>query len=251
MPSYRLFFVTELPGLPEFPETGRVFGERRKVRLGDCNENGRMRLDALLRFAQDLSDDDTTSAELAANSDWVVRSVSAKCAKPAAYGESLDMRTACSGLGSRWAERRIEIWGDQGSSYELAVMWICLDPVTHRPKPLSSDFLEIFGTAAAGRKVRASRLLDLDHSIDEAHRFVTRVSDFDVFGHMNNAAYGALIEQLSQGSLEGPFTTLIDFYSGVPITDEVSASVRAEGDQKELVFWYKMGQAAAAIVQKD
>ncbi len=240
-----------MPELPSFPETGRVFGEIRKVRLGDCNETGRMRLDALLRFAQDLSDDDTTSADIAADSNWVVRSVVAKCSKPAIYGESLNMRTACSGLGSRWAERRIEIRGDQGSEYELAVMWICLDPVTHKPKKLSSDFLEVFGESAAGRKVRASKLLDIDHSVDQTHKFLTRVSDFDVFGHMNNAAYGALIEQLSQGWLAGSFSAIIDFYSGVPITDEVRASVTADGDQNKLVFWHKMEQAAAAVVQKD
>ena len=188
--------MTALPNITEFPENGRIFSKNRKVRLGDCNQAGRMRLDALLRFAQDLSDDDTTDAQLAADSNWVVRSVVVKCGKPAALGESLSMRTACSGLGSRWAERRIEIRGSQDAEYDLVVMWICIDPVTHRPKRLSEDFLETFGSAAAGRKVKASRLLNVDHSVDETATFLTRVSDFDVFGHMNNAAYGALIEQL-------------------------------------------------------
>ncbi len=243
--------MTALPNIPEFPESGRIFQENRKVRLGDCNQAGRMRLDALLRFAQDLSDDDTTDAQLAADSNWVVRSVVVKCGKPGALGEALDMRTACSGLGGRWAERRIEIRGQLGCEYDLVVMWICIDPVTHRPKRLSEDFLETFGLAAAGRKVKASRLLDLDHNIDETATFLTRVSDFDVFGHMNNAAYGALIEQLTTGSLDGEFTAVIDFYGGVPVTDKVEISADSQGDLKQLVFWHKMEQAAAAVVQKD
>ena len=47
--------------LAPLPEVGRRFTGERKVRLGDVGRSGRLRLDALTRYTQDVSDDDTTS----------------------------------------------------------------------------------------------------------------------------------------------------------------------------------------------
>ena len=44
------------------------------MRLGDVDPDGRLRLDALTRYTQDVSDDDTTDAGLDVEPGWVVRS---------------------------------------------------------------------------------------------------------------------------------------------------------------------------------
>ena len=54
------------------PLAGRTFVGSRRVRLGDCSPGGRIRLDAIARYLQDLSDDDTRDAGLAQMT-WGVR----------------------------------------------------------------------------------------------------------------------------------------------------------------------------------
>ena len=41
------------------PGRGRVYTASRRVRLGDADPGGRLRLDAIARYVQDVSDDDT------------------------------------------------------------------------------------------------------------------------------------------------------------------------------------------------
>ena len=44
------------------PERGRRFTAERPVRWGDTDRHGRLRLDALARFLQDVANDDTRDA---------------------------------------------------------------------------------------------------------------------------------------------------------------------------------------------
>ncbi|HEX2302423.1 MAG TPA: hypothetical protein VHH57_02265, partial [Gaiella sp.] len=45
------------PSLP-IPTSGRTFSAERRVRLADMDEHGRLRLDAVARFLQDVAIDD-------------------------------------------------------------------------------------------------------------------------------------------------------------------------------------------------
>ncbi|MGZ4700494.1 MAG: acyl-ACP thioesterase domain-containing protein, partial [Ilumatobacteraceae bacterium] len=90
------------------PNGGRTFAGERRVRLGDCSPGGRLRLDASARFLQDLSDDDTRDAGFAQMT-WVVRRTVIDVLRFPVYLEAVDMLTWCSGMGSRWAERRVDI----------------------------------------------------------------------------------------------------------------------------------------------
>ena len=90
------------------PIDGRTFAGSRRVRLGDCSPGGRLRLDAAARYLQDLSDDDTRDAGLAQMT-WVVRRTVIDVWQFPTYLEPLDMVTWCSGIGSRWAERRVDM----------------------------------------------------------------------------------------------------------------------------------------------
>src|SRR3954453_17359154 len=101
------------------PAAGRTFTGRRRVRLGDCSPGGRLRLDATARYVQDLSDDDTRDAGLAQMT-WVVRRTVIDVARFPTYPDPLEKVTWFSGLGSRWAERRVAITGASGGSISLA-----------------------------------------------------------------------------------------------------------------------------------
>src|SRR3954449_9792258 len=134
------------------PAAGRTFTGRRRVRLGDCSPGGRLRLDAAARYVQDLSDDDTRDAGLAQMT-WVVRRTVIDVARFPVYLDPLEMVTWCSGLGSRWAERRVDITGASGGSMRSATLWVHLDSESLRPVPMSSAFDQIFVPSSLGRTI--------------------------------------------------------------------------------------------------
>ncbi len=184
-------------GEPPVEGAGRRFTGHRKVRLGDVTVGGRLRLDALTRYTQDVSDDDTTDAGLSTEVGWVVRRTVVRVERAAVLGEELRFTTWCSGLGRRWAERSLEIRGEgcDGARYRVATLWIAMDPAAGRPTALTEQFLALYGEAAAGRTVQA-RLTNPKPRLDgPGWPWPLRVADLDTLGHVNNAAYWAVVEE--------------------------------------------------------
>src|SRR4051794_19491083 len=60
--------------LPARPGVGRSYAGHRAVRLGDVTPKGRLRLDALARYLQDVANDDATEGIGEDAMAWVVRS---------------------------------------------------------------------------------------------------------------------------------------------------------------------------------
>ena len=133
------------------PGTGRRFTARRRVRLGDVDRHGRMRLDAIARHLQDVASDDAADSGL--DGGWVVRRTLIVAARPAVLGEDLHLTTFCTGTGRSWAERRTSIVGDAGRAVEAVSLWVHVDPATGRPLALGEAFHARYGEAAGERRV--------------------------------------------------------------------------------------------------
>jgi len=213
------------------PTKGRTFSGARRVRLGDVAPSGRIRLDALARFLQDISYDDTHDAGLNPRLGWVVRRTVMEIQRWPRYGELVDLITFCGGIGSRWSERRVAIRDDAGPLVEAATMWVHLDPDNGRPKPLPQEFHDLFGEAAGGRVVSA-RLHHRDPPSDaERTPWPTRSVDFDVHAHMNNAVYWVAVEHFLPLSDPLPAVRVeLEFRQQITPTDPVVVrSVVSEG----------------------
>jgi acyl-ACP thioesterase len=178
------------------PAAGRVYEGARRVRLADVSPAGRLRLDAAARFLQDLSADDTADAALPDAEAWVVRKTVIEVAAFPRYLEGLQLATWCSGTGSHWAERRISIAGERGGAIEAATTWVHIDLDSGRPTRIPSGFDDLYGEAHGGRRVKA-RLDHPDPPDGELDGFPwpLRFTDFDVLGHVNNAACWQIVEQ--------------------------------------------------------
>ena len=194
------------------PRAGRSFEGERRARLGDCSPGGRLRLDAAARYLQDLSDDDTRDAGFAQMT-WVVRKTVIDVRQFPTYLEPLHLVTWCSGLGSRWAERRVDAHSAGGGSLSSATLWVHLDPATLRPASLTDQFDQVFAPSAAGRSV--STRLSLGELPEDAELadWPTRFVDFDVMEHMNNAAAFVVVEEVlsARRDLRAPLRVVVEY----------------------------------------
>jgi len=177
---------------------GRVFERPLRPGLADVAPTGRVRLDALARWLQDVAYDDVDDAGLVEQATWVVRRLRVRVERFPRFGERVSLRTFCSGLGRMWAERRTTI----GGAVEAVALWVHLDPDTLRPKPFSDEERAVYAGSAARRRVRA-RLRHPDPSPRATREpWWFRAADLDLAAHVNNAAYWALVEERLLGGPE-------------------------------------------------
>lgn len=222
------------------PETGRRHTGRRRVRWGDADRHGRLRLDALARYLQDVANDDTRDAGHDPMAPWVVRSTAVEVRVPPRIGEELALTTFSGGLGSRWAERRTSIVGDRGGHVEAAATWIAIDAGTGRPARLDEGFLATYGEAARGRKVHARRTLPDPPAGLEGRPWAVRSTDLDPLGHVNNAAtWEAVEDELDRlGVVAG--AALLEYGGEVAPGDDVRLA-SAVGEGGAVSLWITVG----------
>jgi acyl-ACP thioesterase len=178
------------------PDRGRRFDATAQVHLGDVGRDGQLRLDAVARLLQDVAADDADDSGLGASSGWVVRRTLIDVARPATLGERLALTTFCSGTGRSWAERRTSITGLDGASIEACSLWVQIDLDTGRPAPLGPLFAARYGEAAGGRRVSSRLTLPAPPPDAERRPWPVRVTDLDVFDHVNNAIHWAILEEV-------------------------------------------------------
>lgn len=212
--------------LPE-PVDGRVFRTTRRVRLAEADPSARLRLDAAARILQDVATDDSHDLGSLRARAWVVRRTVIEQVAAARYNEELSLSTFCSGLGSRWAERRISMRGSRGGRIETVTLWVHVDPGTGRPMRLTDDFVAVYAASTAGREVTARQehepVLPED---DDVHTMPwwPRVTDLDVLDHVNNAASWEVVEQAIDRAVERGLSDL-----------DRSGRLRAEVEFREAV----------------
>lgn len=202
--------------LVTLPERGRVFGAPRRPGLADCAPSGRLRLDAIARWLQDVAYLDVEDAGLAEVAVWVLRRTRIAVAPFPRFAENLQLATFCSGAGRMWAERRTVITraGESRPLVQAIALWVHLDPVSGEPVPLTPAEIDAYGATVVDWQLPAR----LRHprprpgGTEPAGRWQFRAVDCDLAGHVNNAAYWQVLEEelLSAGGSEGAEPETID-----------------------------------------
>lgn len=222
------------------PDQGRIHSHRRRVHLADTSPKGRARLDALARMLQDVSDEDTTDAGFPPDEPWVVRRVDLGIESFPTFRDMVTVSTWCSGIGGRWAERRVRIVGDSGGRVEAAVLWVHLD-AAGRPARLPDRFDALYASAARGRKVRARLHLDAAPTGAAGTAFPLRRSDFDLMGHVNNAVSWIPVDDAlaDDADLQAPIRVTLEHPGPIDRGDDPTVVVERGGDGFDL--WITVG----------
>jgi acyl-ACP thioesterase len=157
----------------------------------------------LARYLQDAATDDWADADLSPDEIWVVRRTRVRVAGGGGWpslGDRVDLTTWCGGTGPAWAERRTDLEVNGVLMVETVALWVPLD-ASGRPLRLGQEFHDVFGEAAAGRRVPGR--VPVAPVLTGATRrpWPIRRADLDILGHVNNAAVWAAMTEVARGQV--------------------------------------------------
>jgi len=219
----------------------RRFTTRRRISLSDTDANGRVRLDAIARYLQDVAADDVLDAGWTPDEHiWVVRRTVLDVLQPFLADTAVELTTWCGAVAGSAAARRTSVVGDRGGHVEAEMIWIHLGPDL-QPQRLGERFLSIYGASAEGR--RASTRLELPGPAGDATvaPWTLRSTDIDQLGHVNNAAYWIAVEE--HFALTAPHRAVLEYRRPLDLGDPVDLR-RSDG-----ALWFAVdGDVRAAAV---
>lgn len=238
------------PSLP-VPEVGRTFASRRRVRLADMDGRGRVRLDAVARYLQDIAIEDVEETGWGLPDHlWFVRRIRVEVRAPLLEDRELELVTWCSGLAAIAAGRRWTVTGDRGGRIEVDSVWIHLG-ADQRPARIES--FGVYAEATGGRPV--STRLELPTPGADAPRvpWPLRATDVDLHGHVNNAVYWQAVEDmvLRDGvDARRPLVAELDFRDPVDLSDPLEVAVARWEEGEGLGFYVNdVPRAVARVTQ--
>jgi acyl-ACP thioesterase len=242
--------VTDLESLVAIPSPGRTFAESRRVRLTDLDPRGRLRLDAVARFLQEIAIDDVDQTGWGAPEHlWFVRRMRVDVVEPFLADRTVELVTWCSGLATVAAGRRWSLTGDRGGRIEVDSVWIHLD-ADQRPARITG--FNPYVEAAAGRRVSARPQLPDPPAGATRSPWPLRASDIDLHGHVNNTAYWQAIEHVLKGTGPDPARPLrarLDFREPLDFGDGLELAV--SGDEHQLDIGFLVDARVRAVAAVD
>jgi len=242
-----------------------VFDRQWPLRVGDIDRTGRLRFDAACRHIQDVGSDHLRELGFEETHPlWIVRRTMVDLIRPIEFQDMLRMRRWCSGTSNRWCEMRVRIDGRKGGLMESEAFWININRETQGPARISDDFLEGLQRTTVVDRLRWKAYLKPGGREDasEIRDYPVRVTDIDLFDHMNNSVYWTVIEDYLYAHPEmlgAPVRVVIEHDAPVALSDklEILSHVHPAGstdkfgpeltDRAVTTLTYAVGEETKAI----
>jgi acyl-ACP thioesterase len=174
-----------------------VFDVEWPLRVADTDREGRLRFDAATRHIQDVGSDQLRELGYEETHPlWIVRRTMIDMLGPIHFKDMLRLRRWCSGTSNRWCEMRVRIDGRRGGCIESEAFWININRETQGPARISEDFIAGLRRTTDVNRLRWKAYLTPGgrEGADQIREYPVRVTDIDIFDHMNNAVYWSVVE---------------------------------------------------------
>lgn len=242
-----------------------VFDTGWPLRVADIDRVGRLRLDAAARHIQDIGQDHLRQLGFEETHPlWIVRRTVVDLIRPIEFQDVLRLRRWCSGTSNRWCEMRVRIDGRKGGLVESEAFWININRETQGPARIADDFLAGLRRTTDVDRLRWKAYLKpgLRETADQVREFGVRVTDIDLFDHMNNSVYWSVVEDYLASVpelLDRPIRVAIEHEQPVALGDklEILVHVHPPGstdrfgdglvDRTVTTLTYAVGDEAKAI----
>jgi len=204
-----------------------VFDREWPLRMADVDRVGRLRFDGACRHIQDIGQDQLREMGYEdVHPAWIVRRTMIDLIRPIEGGDILRMRRWCSGTSNRWCEMRVRIDGRKGGLMESEAFWIHINRETQGPSRISDDFLSGLRRTTDESRLRWKSYLKAGSREDaaEIREYPVRVSDIDLFDHMNNSVYWTVVEDYLYSHpelLEKPLRVTIEHDAAVALGEKL------------------------------
>lgn len=208
-----------------------VFDREWPLRVGDIDRTGRLRLDAACRHIQDVGQDQLREMGFEETHPlWIVRRTMIDLIRPIEFHDVLRLRRWCSGASTRWCEMRVRIDGKHGGGLiESEAFWININRETQMPARIAEDFLAGLHKTTSVDRLRWKGYVQpggRDHLSEatQIQEFGVRVTDIDLFDHMNNSVYWSVIEDYLASHTEllrAPLRVTIEHEAPVALGDKL------------------------------
>jgi acyl-ACP thioesterase len=174
-----------------------VFDIEWPLRVADTDRTGRLRFDAATRHIQDVGSDQLRELGYEETHPlWIVRRTMIDMYGPIVFKDMMRLRRWCSGTSNRWCEMRVRIEGRRSGLIESEAFWININRETQGPARISDDFIAGLRRTTDENRLRWKAYLTAGSRDDavSVRPYPVRVSDIDIFDHVNNAAYWSVVE---------------------------------------------------------
>jgi acyl-ACP thioesterase len=236
--------------LVPIPERARTFSGVRRVRLADMDARGRVRLDALARFLQDVAIEDVEETGWGIPEHlWFVRRMRVEVLEPLLADREVELVTWCSGLATLAAGRRWSVRGDRGGHVEVDSVWIHLGP---DGQPARIGDFGPYADAAGGRRVSTRTMLEPPSADAPRAAWPLRATDVDLHGHVNNAVYWQAVEErLGAGGPDPrrPLRAWLDYREPLDLGDELELVTDGDATRVAVGFLAAGSLRAVALVE--
>lgn len=204
-----------------------VFDVQWPLRVADIDRAGRLKFDAATRHIQDIGSDQLREMGYEETHPlWIVRRTMIDLIEPIEFKDVLRLRRWCSGTSNRWCEMRVRVEGRRGGLMESEAFWINVNRETQGPSRISDDFLAGLRRTTDVDRLRWKAYLKPGSREDakQIRKYPVRVSDIDLFDHMNNSVYWSVVEEHLHSApelLEAPLRVTIEHDSAVALGDDL------------------------------
>ncbi|WLP90782.1 acyl-ACP thioesterase domain-containing protein [Gordonia sp. NB41Y] len=248
-------------GLPDISPTAHPFDVTYRVRIDDCDPTMTVTLAGVARYLQDIAMDMIDQSPFGAtNPFWILRRNIIDVIEPITWPGDVDITRWCSASSTRWVDMRQRITGtpaqtpfnpDVRPNGHIETESFCINVTRDgRPARITDDMLEDLNSGVTETRLRWHSMNPTDVPDDAATAlFPLRAADFDMFEHMNNAAYWHAVEsQLTdhRDLLPRPHRAVIEYLKPVPIIDHVT--IRSATTDHGVSLWIFSDQVLCTTV---